>query len=385
MQCPKCGNKVSEGSRCCLHCGTMMEQVIAANQNGAVNQPTNGFTQQTNNFNSVNQPQQPMQQNMQQQGYVQPTGIVQQSSGRDDKIKEYYKYYFGKSYNKVINSNFSLGTFFFSPLWLLGYKLYSQAVSYFFTMLALDVVSFLILFFGAILLGPLVSVISLIFFIIIIVISVRYAKSFYSDRLMKANNDIRTIMNNTENEEERIRMCKDAGKPIYPILFLVALPWILALVAIVLSIFGSVHSTTLVIDNSRKDSVVDKAREYIFITRSDILSGKVVPVDGSKFEDKHAYYMLIDTSKDSKEYVYNEYNSSSDNNKGIVIFDYGNTSKSYFICLDTSFGSNYNVSEDGYPIFEANIKRSVVEKNRTCDIKQTIKMYRAKQLVYKDK
>jgi len=388
MQCPKCGSKVSEGSRCCLHCGTMMEQIIAANPNGnvtggmSVQQPSPGMTQQNNMNNQF------MQQNtQQQQGYVQPIGVIQQptGSGRDDKIKEYYKYYFGKSYDTVINSNFSVGTFFFGALWLLGYKLYSQAVSYFFTMLALEVASTIIVAFCAFLLGPLVTVISLIFLIVMIVIGVRYAKSFYSDRLMKANNDIRNIMNVTENEEERIRMCKDAGKPIYPVLFLIALPWIIALGAIVMAVFGTVGTSSSIIDNSRKDSAADKAHEYINLVRNGVLSESIVTVDGSKFEDKHAYYMLIDDSKTSKEFVDNEYDSTSSDNKGIVVLDYGNTSKSYYICLNTSVGSNYTVSEDGYPIYEANIKRSAVTKIETCDVKKIINMYRAKQLIYKDR
>jgi len=180
-------------------------------------------------------------------------------------------------------------------------------------------------------------------------------------------------------------MCKDAGKPIYPVLFLIALPWIIALGAIVMAVFGTVGTSSSIIDNSRKDSAADKAHEYINLVRNGVLSESIVTVDGSKFEDKHAYYMLIDDSKTSKEFVDNEYDSTSSDNKGIVVLDYGNTSKSYYICLNTSVGSNYTVSEDGYPIYEANIKRSAVTKNETCDVKKIIKMYRAKQLIYKDR
>ena len=120
MQCPNCQMNIKDDSQFCIHCGTRfsnsMSTTVSQVQNTVPVQPsicpkcqqpiqagskfcTNcGLQLATNQVSAPSTPDQILQQNQQ--------ALVNEQNERD----KYLRAYFGSSYDKVMNSNFSIGT-----------------------------------------------------------------------------------------------------------------------------------------------------------------------------------------------------------------------------------------------------------------------------------
>ena len=375
MECPNCGFKVSDTARCCLHCGTMFQHNVNVQtgvDNVLVN--TNSAVVQPNNFqpNVANQPMV----NSTQPNSVGNNNVQFQSTSntnKEDETKKYYKAYFGSSYDSVMTSGFSFGTFFLGIVWLLVYKLFSNALGLFLTILVIEVVAF-VLTFVSLFIGIPIGIFGFIAFIANIIVTFNYAKSFPSDRLAKANNDIGKILNSTNDEAERLRLCAKAGKPIYWFLLLDVLP----VGTIILSIIASISSTIHTIDNSRKEYIIDNSKQHINIVRNYILAQEIIPSDGKEYVNDKYYYALIDSEKEGKQYINYEHMPEG---KGIVLYRRTSKGSEYYICFADS---KYMISSNGFPLREDSLRRIGAEKGGNCNINETIEKYDAQQLIMKE-
>lgn len=215
MECPNCHAPVAPGVNYCTNCGTMLSQVSA--------QPS--FTMPTQN---------------------------------NENLDKYYDAYFHGKYDSVAKSGFSIGTFFFGPIWLLASGLFKEAGSYF-------VIALLIGFatgFVQTLLPPLRPICSIVNMVAGLALAIHYAKEFPNYKLVKADIKINNIIRSTPDENERINRCRAAGNGNSAIVIIVVIISLAFIGLIVTGILGSISATSRTYDNSRKNTFVSTAKEY---------------------------------------------------------------------------------------------------------------------------
>ena len=311
MQCPNCQMNIKDDSQFCIHCGTRfsnsMSTTVSQVQNTAPVQPsicpkcqqpiqagskfcTNcGSQLATNQVSAPSTPDQILQQNQQ--------ALANEQNERD----KYLRAYFGSSYDKVMNSNFSIGTFLLGWWWLIAYKLYGLAGKMFLIFLGLSIASRIVLaifvaLFGVF--GGLFAVIAII--VAYIWVDVIFAKNFFSDRTAKASLEIDSIIRSTDNETERLERCKKAGRPLYFVLILAFILPVLTLLGIVGIFLMAVGASSRTIDNSRKDYFLDTSKAYInsiknAVAADELKCGEVY----SKLDPGVYYYTFTTASGDS--------------------------------------------------------------------------------------
>ena len=299
MQCPKCNMNVADGAKMCLHCGTQFtysqvqpDTQVLPGATGEVQCPNcqayvSGSSQFCTNcgqqlkqhtsqapaqqYRDLPQGQTPVQQFSTNQGIIQANAQVIKSQAEKNRDQEerikYQKAYFGKSYERVTTSSFSFPTFLFGIPYLLIYKLYSEAINWFVTLIIVAVVTGLlsiVLFF----ISPIISLGVLGFQIYL---GIKFAKKFYPAYLERANREINEIMQKTTDEEERLRLCKKANRPSYIWLTV----FILLLISpIALEMYSSRKSTEW-IDSSRQDTFANTAEMYLYGVKNEALGNNL--------------------------------------------------------------------------------------------------------------
>lgn len=214
---------------------------------------------------------------------------------------KYLRAYFGSSYDKVMNSNFSIGTFLFGWLWLIAYKLYGLAGKMFLIFLGLSIASRVVLAIFVALFGVFGGLFAIIAIIVAYVwVDVIFAKNFFSDRTATASFEIDKIIKSTDDENERLEKCKKAGKPLYLVLFLAfAIPGI-ALLGIIGLLFAGVGGNLRMIENSRKDYFLDTSKAYINAIKNAVAADELKCGEYySKLEPGVYYYSFATANGDS--------------------------------------------------------------------------------------
>lgn len=194
MQCPNCKMNVSEGASSCLHCGTQFQTVpntplANTNVDIAVSNPVDFSAQM-----------------------AEKAVAAQEEVQEIEDRKKYQKIYLGLDYKRVTGRNFSWGVFFsgltsvFGPIWFLIHGLFGQALKWFLTNLGIGFVYKVwgLLFSHSKLDRPFNFIIG----VLLIALAIYYAKIFYSDYLEKVNYDINVILKTTQDENQRISMCR---------------------------------------------------------------------------------------------------------------------------------------------------------------------------------
>jgi len=305
--CPSCGTAIKDGNHFCINCGARVTDQEINNPQPLSNQPSN-------QANAIN-----------------PKPLTTNKPDRE----KYYRAYFGSSYDTVRNGSFSIGTLFFSWIWLLLYKLYSQAGSLFVTVLIVDVIGGIVTF----IIPPLKGIVGLGTSIFTIIYIYNYAKEFNYYRMEKADKDIDDVFRNYVNEDDRIAACKRMGG-VNVIILVLIIAYIGLPILLVFSVFSATSRT---IDNSRKSTFLSTAKEYANRTKTLYAAQDVRPSKG-KFDFENNYYVLIDGSSYNKVIhpLTNTYSSASANDYGYVLLESQPDSKyKYYICLVSKIGDNY--------------------------------------------
>lgn len=299
MQCPKCQMNVKEGSQFCIYCGTQFSGIqtqqpqISTNVCPKCNEPiAPGAQFCTNCGEQLNGNQ------IQALTTPQPVQSVEPVVKKTIDYDKYFNAYFDHKYTDVAKSSFSFGTFLFGFWWLLIYKLYAAAIKMFIVLFVAGFIARIVT--GVIAFSGSKSVlIVLIPLVANIVISVIYAQNFSRLRIEKANIEIENIINSTNNEEERIKKCRDAGKVNYIILAIVLLPVILVLLSF-FGFFSNISGPGGSIERSRLDTFKDTAVMYINEVKTTVVYNDLncgVPINDA--EPGIYYYSFTTANGDS--------------------------------------------------------------------------------------
>ena len=296
MQCPKCNMKVADGAKMCLHCGTQFtytqvqpDTQVLPEATGEIQCPNcqafvSGASQFCTNcgarlktnvqqapnqqYRDLPQGQTPVQQFSTNSGTIQANAQVlkshaQWAQDQEDRIK-YQKAYFGKDYQKVTTSNFSFSTFILGIPYLLIHKLYSVAIEWFVIgIIAATVITILsvILFFFR----PIIDIGAFCFYFYF---SIVFARKFYPACLERANREINAIMAMTNDEEERLRLCKKAHKPSYI--------WLTVTILLIISPFLlSFWNASQDMNNTRQYSFENIAESYLSEVKNGALANNL--------------------------------------------------------------------------------------------------------------
>lgn len=203
MQCPNCKYPINDNAKICIHCGTM-------------------FSKESND-------------QQKQQDSINKT--------------EYLNAYSGGKYFQIVSSRFSWQVLLFGKYWLLTNRLYKDALIWFGLQVLLrciEVVATFIWIYKT-LFGMHTSehLYKGILVIITIIIHIVYSTKYSHIYAEEANSSVNEIMEKTTNEEERIELCKQAGKPLYLFLIIPIMLLILFTMIAFLSIFTKIDLTTL--------------------------------------------------------------------------------------------------------------------------------------------
>ena len=353
MKCPKCNMEIKDDVKTCIFCGALIdsstpsvEQSVPASNNNLCpkcNSPigegkhfcTNcGFRVTDLEINSQ----------MKQSGSYDPNlPVVEKTNTVEEKVEEktqdsekekYLQAYFNNKYEDVKNSNFSWGTLIFGWIWLVLYKLYSEAWQLFIAVIVAEVIGSIVggalMFVGfSLLLGGLVVQCASL------VVTISYAKEFSRMRIERANKEIDKILLMTRDEEERIRCCKQAGGVNYLALVIIAIV-VLSWVAFIPRLLMS--------QNNAKKEVRENAHAYVKQLDSDISNNKIVPFEG-EYQDTGVYYIFINSSStDLKNYPV-RINSSNDETRGYIVLTKKQSNNKYYVCL---FNDDKNLFLIGY-------------------------------------
>ena len=303
MQCPNCKMNISDSSRICLHCGLQFNQIqsssgVCPNCKAAVN-PTDQFciscgTNLASTGASVSTSQVSQQTPQQQVGVP----FVKQNNAINKE--PYLKAYFGKRYDRVFNSTFSVGTLLFHELWLFVWRLYAPGIRLILTQIGVTIV----FAFARLILSSLgiISVVlaltgtdlilTIIQLVVHIIVLINYAKTFPKLILNRAASEINKIMEKTADETERIKRCKRAGTPNYIFMFIV----IFITCVLTFVVIKSVDKTT---SESKSKYFSDVALEYVNEIRY-VVSGNELWC-GDKIENlpSGVYYYAFTTADGS--------------------------------------------------------------------------------------
>lgn len=266
MQCPNCKMNIKDGSQFCMHCGSRFSnspvpqaQTVMPSVCPNCNAPVQaGASFCVKCGNRISNGQSPNGMVMQPQ--------IQVNNGQND-IEKYQRAYFGKSYDRVMDSSFSLGVFFFDWVWLVVFGLYSTAVKLFLTHIGINILARVL----GLVLGSLSGILA---FGANIYVSYLYASEFSNSRLDKANKEIDNILRTTQNEEERLRLCKKASRNVTGIIIVVSIILVLVIGFGVL-FMASIASAASAIDDSKKDTFMDTSRVYINATKNAVLADEI--------------------------------------------------------------------------------------------------------------
>ena len=204
MICPKCQMNIKDDARICVHCGMQFNNVqsvevqkpslVCPSCNSQIDSGLKFCTNCGADLSSVQVNSTPV---------VQSTPVINNENDRD----RYLRAYFGKNYDSVMKSDFSIGTFFFGWLWLLLYGLFKPALNLFLICLGISFTTSLIsVFIGG---GKIFSLIGLVIQLYIVY---QYANNFTAFRLDKANTAIDEVLRTVQDENERLVMCEKKGK-----------------------------------------------------------------------------------------------------------------------------------------------------------------------------
>ena len=329
MLCPTCNMNIKDDAQFCIHCGTQfsnspapqgqaIQQGVQSNQPNHPGQPVQQTLPQNNTCPKCNMALQPGASFCTncgaQLGTVQPFAQVTQTAAqKQDEREKYYQAYFNNKYHEVAQKGFSFGTFFLGCLWLMCFKLYSEAGTWFLILIGLYIVTaILVRLLAFTLIIPIIILIADI--IIIIRMAVNYAKDFTSMRIAKASNEIDNILRLTDDEDERIRLCKKAGKPNYIACFII-LNIILGCIGVIFSVFSSTFES---IEDTRKDEFASTAEEYVSEVKTaavadELKCGEVF----SKLEPGIYYYPFTTANGDSAEKILSTGGKSPWQNKNV--------------------------------------------------------------------
>ena len=141
MICPKCQMNIKDDARICVHCGMQFNNVqsvevqkpslVCPSCNSQIDSGLKFCTNCGADLSSVQVNSTPV---------VQSTPVINNENDRD----RYLRAYFGKNYDSVMKSDFSIGTFFFGWLWLLLYGLFKPALNLFLICLGISFTTSLI-------------------------------------------------------------------------------------------------------------------------------------------------------------------------------------------------------------------------------------------------
>ena len=388
MQCPNCQMNIKDDAQFCMHCGASFnnpQQTQVPEQSGSnlcpsCNTPIIAGTQFCTNCGANlgnNQVSNPTQVNQQipaqstQSQVLSQVGVQTSTNNRVD-MEKYLRAYFGFRYNSIISSNFSFGTFFFGWFWLLIYGLYSMAGRLFLTQLGISIASAVVeVIFSAVGLGSLVTLAASIINIYILVV---YAKNFSSAYIDRANKEIEYILSRTQDEEERIKLCKTRGG-------INLIPSIITLVIIGLFIYGIFSAlskgTGGTIENSRKDTFMDTSKAYINAIKNAVAADELKCGDSiSKVGQGVYYYSFTTKSGDSAHKLLEQGGKSPWNNADVagqivirkIVYDSSSSAKYEYgvVLVDEKgrgigkFDANGKVIE---VIPEESLSRNVVNKD----------------------
>ena len=259
MQCPNCNLNIKDDASFCIHCGARFE----GNTPSAPQLNQNTVVQNSNVAQNQNNPVQ--NQNNNQVAYSMP-----QANNTD--CDKYIRAYLGGRYDKVMNSNFSWGTFFFGWIWLFTHKLWGAGFKLIFTMIGLGFI-----------LGIVNSIVGMLFaksFVILILILlaelvgyiyviVMFCKDYSNYYLEKANFEVNEVLNVYKNEEEALRVCEKRGKPLYIILIIFLL---ISFASPTLA--GYVASQSM--SDARKGVFLDTTKLYVDSVKNGWMAGDIV-------------------------------------------------------------------------------------------------------------
>lgn len=255
MQCPNCNLNIKDDASFCIHCGARFE--------GNTPAPSTPQLNQNNSMPSQNNPVQ--NQNNNQVAYSMP------QANNTDRDK-YIRAYLGSRYNKVMNSDFSWGTFFFGWIWLFTHKLWGAGFKLIFTMIGLGFILGIVNTIAALLFSK--AIVILLFLVVAelfgyIYVIVLFCKDYSNYYLEKANFEINEVLNVYKNEEEALRICEKRGKPLYIILIIFLL---IPMISSVFAVYVSSHS----IDDSRKGIFLDTTKLYVNSVKNGWMAGDIV-------------------------------------------------------------------------------------------------------------
>ena len=268
MQCPNCQMNIKDDAKFCIHCGTQfnvsMGTQVAQVQSGTSTCPKCQAPIQEGAQFCINCGAQLASTASQPAQTNQIMNVYTPEQAQADKAaqEKYFRTYLGSRYTSITNANFSFGTFFLGWPWLLFYKLYGAAGRLLLTQLVISFVAGLI----SRVIGILGSTVGLI---ANIYISYVYAQSFASAYRTRANSDVSDIMNQTQDEEERLKLCKKRGRPLYPALIIVCWPLVLLTVVPLLGAYSTV-------DNSRQDVFMDTSHAYLNAMKNAVLADELI-------------------------------------------------------------------------------------------------------------
>lgn len=272
MQCPNCKMNISDSSRICLHCGLQFNQIqsssgVCPNCKASVN-PTDQFciscgTNLASASASVSTSQVAQQTPQQQVGVP----FVKQNNAINKE--PYLRAYFGKSYDHDMTSHFSIGTFFLEWFWLAFYRLYGDAFSMVLTQIGVGIALFVVLLVLNLIGINLSSISSGLSFAASIYISIIYAKKFPESYYKRADKKISEILEKTTDENERLKLCKKAGKPNFLV------PIIIFLAPLIIVPLLVLPATMNTIDKTRINVFADEAQTYINEVRTLVLFDKL--------------------------------------------------------------------------------------------------------------
>ena len=153
-----------------------------------------------------------------------------------NNYEQYLEAYCGREYKRMKNAKWSWGVFFFGIFWELFYKMYKSAFLWIGIYIAIPVVVYLLsllaLIIGSGSLLLLALIIPKISTILLFVLRIIHAYSFYQKYFEIAHKKINHIIVQNISEEEKIKECKKAGKPNYWLPLTLLIVFVLVLIKI---------------------------------------------------------------------------------------------------------------------------------------------------------